>query len=118
MRSGIDRDLMCFVCFLPLENKTLFKKTVNDSVKKKKSVTFGKQLSPELFDKSLPANTPLRKGSTPYRQQESDTATPTAQEAVHQTPSQPFLQPDFDCQDEVSATMGMSLFFVFVFFLL
>ncbi|XP_040202041.1 cell division cycle-associated protein 2 isoform X2 [Rana temporaria] len=93
------------------ENKTLFKKTVNDSVKKKKSVTFGKQLSPELFDKSLPANTPLRKGSTPYRQQESDTATPTAQEAVHQTPSQPFLQPDFDCQDEEDTFKPLSLSF-------
>ncbi|KFV59787.1 Cell division cycle-associated protein 2, partial [Tyto alba] len=32
---------------------------------KKKRVTFGKVLSPEIFDKTLPANTPLRKGATP-----------------------------------------------------
>lgn len=92
-------------------NNTLFKKTVNDSVKKKKSVTFGKELSPELFDKSLPANTPLRKGSTPYRQQASDTATLTAQEAVHQSPCQPFLQPDFDCRDEEDTFKPLSLSF-------
>ncbi|KFV76080.1 Cell division cycle-associated protein 2, partial [Struthio camelus australis] len=32
---------------------------------KKKKVTFGEDLSPEIFDKTLPANTPLRKGATP-----------------------------------------------------
>ncbi|KFZ58326.1 Cell division cycle-associated protein 2, partial [Antrostomus carolinensis] len=32
---------------------------------KKKRVTFGKVLSPEIFDETLPANTPLRKGATP-----------------------------------------------------
>uniref|UniRef100_F7D1W5 Cell division cycle associated 2 n=1 Tax=Monodelphis domestica TaxID=13616 RepID=F7D1W5_MONDO len=35
----------------------------------KKRVTFGEELSPEVFDESLPANTPLRKGGTPARQQ-------------------------------------------------
>ncbi|XP_022450768.1 cell division cycle-associated protein 2 isoform X4 [Delphinapterus leucas] len=41
--------------------------TVPDSlnVRKRKRVTFGEDLSPEVFDESLPANTPLRKGETP-----------------------------------------------------
>ncbi|XP_009891048.1 PREDICTED: antigen KI-67 [Charadrius vociferus] len=34
---------------------------------KKKRVSFGGQLSPELFDKSLPPNSPLKKGATPAR---------------------------------------------------
>ncbi|XP_067879578.1 cell division cycle-associated protein 2 isoform X2 [Heterodontus francisci] len=34
----------------------------------KKKVTFGGELSPELFDKRLPSNTPLRKGETPVCQ--------------------------------------------------
>ncbi|XP_014116295.1 PREDICTED: cell division cycle-associated protein 2 isoform X2 [Pseudopodoces humilis] len=32
---------------------------------KKKKVTFGEVLSPEVFDQSLPANTPLRRGASP-----------------------------------------------------
>ncbi|NXO45876.1 CDCA2 protein, partial [Locustella ochotensis] len=32
---------------------------------KKKKVTFGQILSPEIFDQSLPANTPLRRGASP-----------------------------------------------------
>ncbi|NXA74082.1 CDCA2 protein, partial [Thryothorus ludovicianus] len=31
----------------------------------KKKVTFGEVLSPEIFDQSLPANTPLRRGASP-----------------------------------------------------
>ncbi|XP_051530418.1 proliferation marker protein Ki-67 isoform X2 [Myxocyprinus asiaticus] len=34
---------------------------------KRKRVSFGGQLSPELFDKRLPPNSPLRRGSTPGR---------------------------------------------------
>ncbi|XP_007909958.2 uncharacterized protein LOC103190865 [Callorhinchus milii] len=33
----------------------------------KKKVTFGDELTPELFDKRLPSNTPLRKGGTPVQ---------------------------------------------------
>ncbi|KAM9311986.1 cell division cycle-associated protein 2 [Gastrophryne carolinensis] len=80
------------------EENLPFKKPVTESVKKKKQVTFGKELSPELFDKTLPANTPLRRGSTPYRP--SDAATQPALEAVCQSPYQPLLQPDFDYNDE------------------
>ncbi|NWY18147.1 CDCA2 protein, partial [Aphelocoma coerulescens] len=32
---------------------------------KKKKVTFGEVLSPEIFDQTLPANTPLRRGASP-----------------------------------------------------
>ncbi|NXR34321.1 CDCA2 protein, partial [Zosterops hypoxanthus] len=32
---------------------------------KKKKVTFGEVLSPEIFDQNLPANTPLRRGASP-----------------------------------------------------
>lgn len=34
---------------------------------KKKRVSFGLNLSPELFDKRLPPDSPLRKGATPRR---------------------------------------------------
>ncbi|NWS68475.1 KI67 protein, partial [Crotophaga sulcirostris] len=34
---------------------------------KRKRVSFGGQLSPELFDKSLPPNSPLKKGAIPAR---------------------------------------------------
>ncbi|NWV00765.1 KI67 protein, partial [Upupa epops] len=34
---------------------------------KRKRVSFGGQLSPELFDKTLPANSPLKRGATPAR---------------------------------------------------
>ncbi|XP_064897100.1 cell division cycle-associated protein 2 isoform X2 [Columba livia] len=48
---------------------------------KKRRVTFGEALSPEIFDETLPANTPLCKGATPIRH--------------------PGLQSiDFDCSDE------------------
>lgn len=34
---------------------------------KRKRVSFGGQLSPELFDKRLPPNSPLKKGAIPAR---------------------------------------------------
>ncbi|NWR60019.1 KI67 protein, partial [Bucorvus abyssinicus] len=34
---------------------------------KRKRVSFGGHLSPELFDKSLPPNSPLKRGATPAR---------------------------------------------------
>lgn len=34
---------------------------------KRKRVSFGGHLSPELFDKRLPPNSPLKKGATPAR---------------------------------------------------
>ncbi|NXP45680.1 KI67 protein, partial [Heliornis fulica] len=34
---------------------------------KRKRVSFGGHLSPELFDKSLPPNSPIKKGAIPAR---------------------------------------------------
>ncbi|XP_076857161.1 proliferation marker protein Ki-67 [Brachyhypopomus gauderio] len=45
-------------------------------VPKRKRVSFGGQLSPELFDKRLPPNSPLRRGATPRRQSLSMFRTP------------------------------------------
>ncbi|XP_053434784.1 cell division cycle-associated protein 2 isoform X2 [Nycticebus coucang] len=42
-----------------------FKTPTFVNMRKRKRVTFGEDLSPEVFDESLPANTPLRKGGTP-----------------------------------------------------
>ncbi|NXC86913.1 CDCA2 protein, partial [Cercotrichas coryphoeus] len=39
--------------------------TQSSKTPKKKKVTFGEVLSPEIFDQSLPANTPLRRGGSP-----------------------------------------------------
>ncbi|XP_005058081.2 PREDICTED: cell division cycle-associated protein 2 [Ficedula albicollis] len=39
--------------------------TQSSKTPKKKKVTFGEVLSPEIFDQSLPANTPLRRGASP-----------------------------------------------------
>ncbi|XP_026718951.1 cell division cycle-associated protein 2 isoform X4 [Athene cunicularia] len=65
---------------------------------KKKRVTFGEVLSPEIFDETLPANTPLRKGATPA----------PSPGLLHSNSSlsrssliaEPLSQPDFDCDDE------------------
>uniref|UniRef100_H3BA30 FHA domain-containing protein n=1 Tax=Latimeria chalumnae TaxID=7897 RepID=H3BA30_LATCH len=45
---------------------------------KKKRVSFGGHLSPELFDKRLPPNSPLRKGATPVRLRLGFESTPCA----------------------------------------
>ncbi|NXM11728.1 CDCA2 protein, partial [Ploceus nigricollis] len=53
----------CVKAFETLQTET----TDSQSSKtlKKKKVTFGEVLSPEIFDQSLPANTPLRRGASP-----------------------------------------------------
>ncbi|XP_042692080.1 cell division cycle-associated protein 2 isoform X2 [Centrocercus urophasianus] len=64
---------------------------------KKKKVTFGEDLSPEIFDKTLPANTPLRKGSTPVCRSGSARGSPCTRAGL---PEEPLTQPNFDCSDE------------------
>ncbi|XP_075580315.1 cell division cycle-associated protein 2 [Pelecanus crispus] len=61
---------------------------------KKKRVTFGEALSPEIFDETLPANTPLRKGATPVRSQSNS---PFARLSLTE---EPVCQLNFDCNDE------------------
>ncbi|XP_025937568.1 cell division cycle-associated protein 2 isoform X7 [Apteryx rowi] len=65
--------------------------------RKKKKVTFGEDLSPEIFDKTLPANTPLRKGATPVRHPESQSNSPFTGSSLTK---EPLSQPNFDCSDE------------------
>ncbi|XP_074708368.1 cell division cycle-associated protein 2 isoform X1 [Strix uralensis] len=64
---------------------------------KKKKVTFGEVLSPEIFDETLPANTPLRKGATPVRSPGLHSHSPFSRSSLIE---EPLSQPDFDCDDE------------------
>ncbi|NWZ84025.1 KI67 protein, partial [Poecile atricapillus] len=41
--------------------------TVPQTLGKRKRVSFGGHLSPELFDQSLPPNSPLKRGALPAR---------------------------------------------------
>lgn len=67
-------------------------------MKKRKRVTFGEDLSPEVFDESLPANTPLRKGETPVRNRDRCRASPLL---LERSPvSEPLPQPNFDDKGE------------------
>ncbi|KAL1780661.1 cell division cycle-associated protein 2 isoform X1 [Sigmodon hispidus] len=61
------------------------------NLKKRKKVTFGEDLSPEVFDESLPPNTPLCKGETPVSQRNIKAASPL-QSPAHE----PLPQPNFD----------------------
>ncbi|XP_052047080.1 cell division cycle-associated protein 2 isoform X2 [Apodemus sylvaticus] len=65
------------------------------NLRKRKRVTFGEDLSPEVFDESLPANTPLCKGGTPVRPRIIKATSPL-QSPVHEQ----FLQPNFDDKEE------------------
>ncbi|XP_061871816.1 cell division cycle-associated protein 2 isoform X2 [Colius striatus] len=64
---------------------------------KKKRVTFGEVLSPEIFDETLPANTPLRRGATPVRRPSLQSTSPCARSSLLE---EPLSQPNFDCSDE------------------
>ncbi|XP_077008944.1 cell division cycle-associated protein 2 [Tamandua tetradactyla] len=68
------------------------------NVRKKKRVTFGEELSPEVFDESLPANTPLRKGETPVCKKDISNISPILLEKSP-VPDQ-LLQPNFDDKGE------------------
>nr|XP_006114247.1 cell division cycle-associated protein 2 isoform X1 [Pelodiscus sinensis]XP_006114248.1 cell division cycle-associated protein 2 isoform X1 [Pelodiscus sinensis] len=84
-------------------SKTIGKTDVHSSGKplKRKRVTFGDDLSPEVFDKMLPANTPLRKGATPVSNPEAQTDSSSPALSPIKTP---FSQPDFDCEDDDDAS--------------
>ncbi|XP_017682804.1 PREDICTED: LOW QUALITY PROTEIN: cell division cycle-associated protein 2 [Lepidothrix coronata] len=59
---------------------------------KKKKVTFGEVLSPEIFDQTLPANTPLRRGASPGL-----SCSPSPRPGLT---AQPLPRLEFDCDDE------------------
>ncbi|XP_039378139.1 cell division cycle-associated protein 2 isoform X2 [Mauremys reevesii] len=75
--------------------KTIDRTDVYSSEKpmKRKKVTFGEDLSPEVFDKTLPANTPLRKGATPISNPGSQSDSPST---VISPMREPLSQPNFD----------------------
>ncbi|ELK08280.1 Cell division cycle-associated protein 2, partial [Pteropus alecto] len=80
------------------EGQENYKVPIFINMKKRKRVTFGEDLSPEVFDESLPANTPLRKGETPVRKKDLSGASPLLFE---QSPvSEPLPQPNFDDKGE------------------
>uniref|UniRef100_A0A8C0KIY0 Cell division cycle associated 2 n=1 Tax=Canis lupus dingo TaxID=286419 RepID=A0A8C0KIY0_CANLU len=71
------------------------------NIRKRKRVTFGEDLSPEVFDESLPANTPLRKGGTPVRKKDLSSISPLLLEQSSPVPVQLQLsQPNFDDKGE------------------
>ncbi|XP_064031622.1 cell division cycle-associated protein 2 isoform X2 [Pogoniulus pusillus] len=70
---------------------------------KKKKVTFGQDLSPEIFDRALPANAPLRRGGTPVRLQSH--SSPSA--AGLSLTEEPLPQPNFDCSEECEPLRGL-----------
>ncbi|NXH79952.1 CDCA2 protein, partial [Edolisoma coerulescens] len=53
----------CVKAFETLQPETT--ESQSSKTPKKKKVTFGEVLSPEIFDQTLPANTPLRRGASP-----------------------------------------------------
>ncbi|XP_064328548.1 cell division cycle-associated protein 2 isoform X1 [Phalacrocorax carbo] len=69
----------------------------HSSERPKKRVTFGEVLSPEIFDESLPANTPLRKGATPVRRPGVQSNSSFARLSLTE---EPLSRLNFDCDDE------------------
>ncbi|XP_036894570.1 cell division cycle-associated protein 2 isoform X2 [Sturnira hondurensis] len=68
------------------------------NTRKRKRVTFGEDLSPEVFDESLPANTPLQKGGTPVRREDFSRISPVLLERSPVPEQLP--QPNFDDKGE------------------
>ncbi|XP_068012901.1 cell division cycle-associated protein 2 isoform X2 [Melanerpes formicivorus] len=69
---------------------------------KKKKVTFGQDLSPEIFDEALPANAPLRRGGTPVQLHRH--SSPSARLSLAQ---EPLPQPSFDCSEDCEPPEGV-----------
>lgn len=68
------------------------------NTRKRKRVTFREDLIPEVFDESLPANTPLRKGGTPVRKEALSSISPLL---LEQSPvPEQLSQPNFDNKGE------------------
>lgn len=84
--------------FLSIEGQENCKVPAFLNMRKRKRVTFGEDLSPEVFDESLPANTPLRKGETPVRKRELSSLSPLLLDQS-QVPER-LPQPNFDDKGE------------------
>ncbi|NXO19614.1 CDCA2 protein, partial [Cisticola juncidis] len=66
--------------------------TQSSKTPRKKKVTFGEVLSPEIFDQSLPANTPLHRGASP--------GCPHSPRARAALPTEPLPRLDFGWDEE------------------
>ncbi|XP_061205719.1 cell division cycle-associated protein 2 [Neopsephotus bourkii] len=110
--SGIDRgggeSLAVSSCAETFEAvQTVYFITETWSSKKlRKRVTFGRVLSPEIFDEALPANTPVRKGATPVRHPGLQSNRPSARPSLLE---EPFPQLNFDCSNECVEPLQESL---------
>ena len=83
---------------LSVEGQENYKVPAFVNMRKRKRVTFGEDLSPEVFDESLPANTPLRKGGTPVRREDLSRISPVLLE--HSPVPEQLPQPNFDDKGE------------------
>ncbi|NWW80105.1 CDCA2 protein, partial [Climacteris rufus] len=79
----------CGKALEPLQTETT--ESHNSKTPRKKKVTFGEDLSPEIFDEALPPNTPLCRGAAPGWQ------SPWARPGLTQ---EPFPALDFGADDE------------------
>ncbi|XP_070421080.1 proliferation marker protein Ki-67 [Equus przewalskii] len=61
---------------------------------KRRRVSFGGHLRPELFDENLPPNTPLKRGETPMKRRSLATHTPTVLKKIIKEQSQPSRKED------------------------
>ncbi|KAM6235138.1 cell division cycle-associated protein 2 [Porphyrio hochstetteri] len=87
--------------------QTVEKTGTRRSEKPKKRVTFGKVLSPEIFDEALPANTPLCKGATPVCHPASQSHSAFARSALI---GEPLSQPNFDeCVEPLQGLVESSI---------
>ncbi|XP_005991962.2 cell division cycle-associated protein 2 [Latimeria chalumnae] len=81
-----------------IETTEMYKE--EQKLSKRKKVTFGGELIPELFDETLPPNTPVRKGETPEQQGVTSSTTPRPVLKRTSAKLTTFVQPNFDILDE------------------
>ncbi|XP_016059624.1 PREDICTED: antigen KI-67 isoform X5 [Miniopterus natalensis] len=68
---------------------------------KRRRVSFGGHLRPELFDENLPPNTPLKRGETPMKRRSLVTHTPTVLKKIIKSPQEQPQQSEKEDSSEV-----------------
>ncbi|XP_058400269.1 proliferation marker protein Ki-67 isoform X1 [Diceros bicornis minor] len=71
---------------------------------KRRRVSFGGHLRPELFDENLPPNTPLKRGETPMKRRSLVTHTPTVLKKIIKEQSQPSRKEDSPSETHLEVT--------------
>ncbi|XP_069316399.1 proliferation marker protein Ki-67 isoform X2 [Eulemur rufifrons] len=71
---------------------------------KRRRVSFGGHLRPELFDENLPPNTPLKKGETPTKRKSLVSHTPTVSKKIMKEQPQPLCKEEFASEIHVEMT--------------